>query len=323
MTSVSHYPKGLCLPAGGGMNPFGTTWFVDYTNGSDGNLGTKADSPFKTIANAISQGSAGDNIILARGTHSVDVSSAALVPKADMTFMAAVPPVGGKPSTIITHDADDSANLVEIDVDGVSFHGIEFKIVAGGTTAINLFDIAQTTAVNGLVFRDCWFNLNSVDKNGAVTTAMLIDDATNATTGMVIKNCRFTGGDATTGTFVYLQIGVGGIPAALIEDNVFELESADADGYALNFADPGASGKSYAFVVRNNDFIGPKDAGADAVAIQFTDAMTEGEIVAIVRTNYFAYCAAPPVDEDEMNKGFVRNYVGDDDTGGTLVDPGS
>lgn len=322
--SVSHYPRGLALPASAGMNPFATTYFVDYTNGSNGSAsrGKRPDDPLKTIAKAIEYGSAGDVIVLAPGTHSVDVSSSALVPLADMQFVAAIPPMGGKPSTIITHDADDGINLCTIDVDGVGFHGIEFLMVAGGTTAVQLFDIAQTTAVNGLVFNDCWFNLNSVDKAGVVG-ALMIDDATNATTGLVIRNCRFLGGDATTGTAHYIEVGVGGIPDALIELNVFCLESADGDAEAIGFADPGAAGKSYAFTVRNNDFIGPKDGGADAVPITFTAAMTEDEIVGIIRTNFFSNCSATPITQDEINGSIVRNYVGDDATGGTLVDPGT
>ena len=91
----------------------------------------------------------------------------------------------------------------------------------------------------------------------------------------------------------------------------------------INFADPAASGKSYAFVCRNNDFIGSSDGGDDAVGIVFTGAMTEDEIAGIIRTNYFAHCGSSPVTVDEMNAGIIRNYYGDDATGGTLVDPGT
>jgi len=320
---VSNYPQGICIPAIGGMNPFGKTWFVKATGyGSDGAAGDSADVALNTVAKAISLGSAGDTIVLGVGTHNVDVSVAALAAKAQMQFVAAVPPFGGKPQVIVTHDADDGANLATIDVSGVGFHGIEFKIVAGGTTAVNLFDIAQTTAVNGLVFKDCWFNLNSVDKAGVVS-AMTIDDATNATTGLVIKNCRFLGGDATTGAANYITVGVGGIPDALIEDNVFVLQSADGDALGINFADPGAANKSYAMTIRNNDFIGAADGGDDAVGIKFAAAMTEDEILGVIRSNYFANCGSSPITVDKVNASIIRNYYGDDATGGTLVDPGT
>ena len=321
---LTNFPNGISsmgVPVVGSVNPFGDTWFVAVTGGSDGNKGTDTKRPFSTIAKAIAVAAAGDTVILSPGTHSVDVSSAALIPLADMQFIASIPARGGKPSTIITHDADDGANLITLDVDGVGFYGIEFLLVAGGTTALTLFDVAQTTAVNGLVFKDYWFDLNSVDAAGV--TGLTIDDATNATTGMVMQNCRFTGADATTNQAIYIGIGAPGIPDALLEANVFKLESADGDALALNFGDPGAAGKSYAMTIRNNDFIGPQDGGGDAAPIVFAAAGTEDEIVGIIRTNFFSNCSATPITQDEVNNSIVWNYVGDDATGGTLVDPGT
>ena len=318
--SVSHYPRGIALPANAGGNPFGNTWFVDATNGSDAYPGDTADRAVLTIAKAIELGVAGDNIILSPGTHSVDVSASALIPLADMQFIAAIPPMGGKPSTIITHDADDGVAIVAIDVDGVGFHGIEFLMVAGGTTAIQLINASQTTAVTGLVFRDCWFNQNSVDASGVLSLAL--NDATNATTGLVIKNCRFIGADATTNVAYHISVGVTGIPDALIEDNVFVMQSIDGDCSAMIFADPTATTGSYAMTIRNNDFIGPVDGGGDAVALVFNASMTEDEIVPMIRTNYFSNCTVP-ITIDKVNNGMIQNYVGDNATGGTLVDPGT
>lgn len=321
MTRFPHGISSMGIPITGAVNPFGEVWFVKASGGSDGNSGTNTTQAFATISKAISVGAAGDTIMLSTGTHSVDVSAVALVPLADMQFVAAIPPLGGKPSTIITHDADDGVDLITIDVDGVGFYGIEFLTVAGGTTALRTVSVAQTTAVVGLTFKDCWFNQNSVDASGVISLA--VNDATNAVTGLVLNNCRFLGGDATTNQAVYVSVGVGGIPDAVIEDNVFILESADGDALAVLFADPGASGGSYGVMIRNNDFIGPKDGGADAVPITFTGAMTEDEIVGVIRTNYFSNCSATPVTQDEANGSIIQNYVGDDATGGTLVDPGT
>lgn len=322
---LTKFPNGISsmgVPITGGINPFGTVYFVAASGTrSDTFKGTDSGLPLATIARAIALASAGDTVILSPGTHLVDVSVAALIPLADMQFVAAIPPRGGKPSTIITHDADDGVDLITIDVDGVGFYGIEFLLVAAGTTALRTLSVAQTTAVNGLIFQDCWFNLNSVDASGVISLAL--NDATNAIIGLVIENCRFIGGDATTNQAVYIPIGVGGAPDALIENNVFVLESADGDAVAITFADPGASGGSYGIAIRNNDFIGPKDGGGDAVPITFTGAMTEDEIVGIIRTNYFSNCSATPITQDEANNCIVQNYVADNATGGTLVDPGS
>ena len=321
LTQFSGGVSSMGIPFTSGINPFGTTYFVRASGGSDNNDGLNADSAFATIQKAIDTYAAGDTVVLSPGTHSVDVSTAALVPLADTQFRAAIPPMGGKPSTIITHDADDGANLVEIDVDGTGWYGIEFLIVTGSTTAVNLIDVAQATAVNGLTFEDCWFNLNDVDKAGAVR-AIAVDDGTNATTGLVIRNCRFLGGSATTGTPHYIVTGVGGIPGALIENNIFVLEDAGGTGVGIVVADPGAANKNYGAVVRNNDFIGPKDYGKDAVGITF-GGQDELETVFSIRNNYFSYCGTSPVTIDKMNKGLIENYYGDATTGGVLVDPGT
>lgn len=303
-------------------NALGDIIFVDGTNGSDGNDGNSRQHPVQTLARALAVSAAGDTIIIAPGTYTVDVGTASLAPKANQTWAAARPSLGGAPNVVIIADADDSANApVAIDVNGVVFRDIECKLVAGGTTALYCVDAAQTTAVRGLVFEDCWFNLNSVDASGAY--ACRFNDATNAITGLVMRRCRFVGGDATTNTSTYVIVGVGGIPDALIEGCQFKLESVDGDAVGISFGDPGAAAKSYGVVIRDNDFIGSSDGGDDAVGIFFAGAMTEDEIVGIIRTNYFGNCSATPITIDKANASVVLNYVGDDATGGTLVDPGT
>ncbi len=304
-----------------GTSPFGTTWYVAASGGNAAFSGKSPQAPFALIATAIAAASAGDTVILGPGTHSVDVSDSALIPLDNMHFKAAIPPCGGKPSTIITHDADDGADIVLLDADGVVFEGIEFLMVAGGTTALHLVTVAQTDPVNGLVFKDCWFNLNSVD---ALVVGINCDDATNDTIGMAVINCRFTGGDATAQIAKYIEIGVGGATRMLVERCMFECEAANATCQAIGFGDPGGSGGSYALTIRDNDFIGPPDYGEDGVVIVFDGGMTEGEILGTIRTNYFAATSLTPITQNEFaNSGIVENYVGDTADGGTKVDPGA
>lgn len=305
----------------GSTNAFGATYFVDAANGSDTLSGHTVQDAMATIASAITASQAGDTLILSPGTHSVDVSVAALAPKADTRIVGAIPSFGGMPSTVITHDADDGADLILVDVDGVVFQDIKFLMVAGASAALRTVAVAQTTAVNGLSFVDCWFDQNSVDISGVLSIA--VNDATNATVGLVVKNCRFLGGDATSNQPSYIQIGAGGTPDLLIEDCVFVLEAAGANCYGVDFLDPVGTGKSYGFVIRNNDFIGPTDAGEDGLGVFFASATTETELIGIIRTNYFAYCALDAVTQDEAAKAFVRNYVGENTAGGAIVTGGA
>src|SRR3990167_7401229 len=72
-------------------SPFGKIWYVDGTNGSDGNLG---DGPndgeaFATIGAAITAAVAnrGDTVVIYPGTYTI---TSVLAPKAFMTFRAAI-----------------------------------------------------------------------------------------------------------------------------------------------------------------------------------------------------------------------------------------
>ncbi len=296
---------------------FGTVWYVDVTNGVDTNAGKSPDNALKTLLQARTNSAAGDTIVIENGTYPVDVGTASLAPKADQTWMAARPTFGGAPNVIIVADADDHVNTpIAVDVDGVVFMGIEFRLVAGGTNALYCVDAAQTTAVRGLTFVDCWFNLNSVE---AVVIACRFNDATNSITGMVMKNCRFVGGDASSNAAKYVVIGIGGIPSALIEDNIFEMESSAGDCRALDFLDPTTAAKSYGMTIRNNDFIGAKDGGGDSIGIIIASAAADNEVLGSIRTNYFPGCTAVAITLDQATESIVNNYV-PDASGGALVD---
>ena len=303
-----------------GTNPFGTTWFVDATNGSDDNTGRREDDAFATIAKFISSAAAGDKVVLSPEDHSVDVSVAALIPKARMQFIGAIPAYGGMPSTIISVDADDGDDMITIDVDGVYFKDIMFQHFLNAGTAVRLFDIAQTTAVNGLVFIDCWFDMNSADVTGG--TALNLDDATNIVTGLVLRNCHFVGGDATSAVNLYIDIGVAGLKQSLIEHCVFCCEGTDDDYAAISFADPAGTGKNYGTVIRYNSFIGPVDGAVTLVPI-LTPAGSTSEYPMQWHSNFFSYCTVNPIPVDQMDQALVRNYVGDLGVGGTIVDSGT
>ncbi len=306
----------------GGINPFGSVYYVAASGGSDSATGGGLDpnEPMATIAATITAGAAGDTIVLGPGDHSVNVSSAALIPKADMRFVGAIAPHGGLPSTIISVDADDGNDMITVDVDGVVFENIMFQHFVNAGTAIRLVDVSATTAVSGLTFVDCWFDMNSADVSGG--TALNIDHASNVVTGLVLKNCHFVGGDATSNVNLYIDIGVGGIKQSLIEHCVFCCESTDDDYAAISFADASGAAISYGTVIRYNSFIGPTDGAVTLVPI-LTPAGSSGEYPMQWHSNFFSYCTVNPLPVDQLDQGMVNNYVGDLTAGGTLVDSGS
>lgn len=299
--------------------PHGNVVYVDGTNGSATGSGRTPDSAVTTLALGLAASAANDIISIAPGTYEVDIGTNPIIPLANQTWMAGTPSYGGFPNVKVIADADDTAvSLFAIDVSGVVFKDLWFQMKAAAATHVTLIDAAQTSAVNGLAFIDCWFDLNDQDDAGLM--ACQFNDATNAITGLVMRGCRFIGNDATTTAAVpYIDVGVGGIPYALIENCIFCIEGIDGDNIGINFADPGAANKCYGMTIRNNDFIGAQDAGADTVAIVFAAAMTDNEILGSIRNNYFPGCAAPSITTDETSKSVINNYV-NDAAGGALVD---
>ena len=286
-------------------SPFGKIWYVDGTNGANGNTGLAPDEAYGDIATAIlaSVATRGDTIVVAPGTYTV---TAALVMKANLTIKAAIV-VPQYPTVVI---AGNIAELVTVDVSGTRFIGIEFQ--GTGYTCVEMIDIADGAVVNGCTIEDCKFSTSSGEAVGVVA-----DDATNVATGLVVRRCLFQNEAVTQ-----LEIGILGAPLAKIEDNVFILTTTTSTGIALADTAGGqttdaAKGR---FVIRNNDFIG-LDTKAD---IGITIVGTEHSLpISIIRTNYFAGCAVGAITENKNTKSMVRNYVGDTGIGGTIVDAGN
>jgi len=290
----------------GDGNIFGNTWYVNNATGagSDSNPYNTGNTPataFASIGAAISAGAAGDTIVIAPGTYTV---TSAIVPKARMTFKAAV--INPRcPSVIITGNI---ADVVQVDVDNVKFVGIEF--LAAGNTADNLVDVADAAAVRGLEFWFCTFN--GADKTSVV--GINAADATFALVGLFMRHCLFRD---LTGTPI--NIGALGFAYSDIEACQIAIDVDSGTGIALADTTAFATGKGYRIV--NNDFTG-FDATGDEVGI--TIAGTENTTGAgIIRNNFFAFIAAAAITIDKLSKSEVNNYVGDAATGGTLVDPGT
>lgn len=292
---------GLGVPA---VSPFARIFYVDGTNGSDGNTGDSMTQAFATIGAAITASltGRGDHIVIAPGTYTI---TSALVPKKFNIFRAAIPAFRS-PTVVITGNI---ADLIQIDVDGVQFHDIEIK--AAGNTADNLVDIADGAAVAGAVFNRCVFN--GVDKTSVI--GINANDASNAVTGLVVIYCLFRD---LTGTMI--NIGVNGMAYSYIAYNQFAHDVNSGIGIAL--ADTGAFATGKGYVIEHNVFT-PFDATGDEVGISI--AGTEDTTGAgIIRNNYFSYGgAALSITQDKLSKSEVNNYTGDAATGGTLVDPGT
>lgn len=291
-------------------SPFGKVWYVDGTNGSDGNSGESPDEALASIGQAITNAVAdrGDTVIIRPGTYTI---TSALSPKARMTFRAAVV----NPQNPTVSIRGNIANLVTVNVDDTRWVGLEFR--STGTTVADIVIVANSAAINGLTFEDCVFH--GADQ-GAVNGACGIGltNASNATNGLVVRRCLFRDLGKTL-----IDVGVLGIPYAKIEDNTFTIDTNG--GIGINLRDTSANATGKGFVIRNNDFTG-FDSSATETGISIGAGTEDGSAIGMVRNNFFAYVGhanAHPITQNSMPKSLVNNYFGDTGTGGTLVDAGN
>lgn len=274
-------------------NPFGATYFIDGTNGSDSgsNTGKAPAKAFASISYAISRGVAGDNFVIAPGTYT---HTAGLTPLARQHFRAAV--INPRyPTVSITSTSALTGDLLNIDVSGTSFYGLEF--LAGDNNIANIIDIADAAAVNGFWLHSCV--INGADKTTVVGIQM--DDATFTPTGVVVENCLFRD---ITGTII--DVGVLGMPYAKFSNNYFALDVNSGTVFALADSTSFSIGKGWE--ISNNTFLG-FDGTKDEVAI--TIAGTEDTTGAgVMKFNTFNYFIAAAITADKISPGMSANYLG-------------
>lgn len=276
-------------------------WYVS-TSGNDTNGGKTETNAKLTIAAAIAAAIAGDVIIIMAGTY---IITTLLTPKANQTFIAAT---RGPVPTVTIEGA--IADLVDVEVNGVKFIGIEFQ--ATHNDVARLVKVADTAAVVGVTFLDCWFDGVTFTTVNGISAI----DGTFTTTGLAVVGCRFIQCN------VGIDVGVLGIPLAVIKSNTFQLNDVGGTDVGVALADTGAGATGYGFLIEDNAFIGPTDAGADAVGITIAGTENTTAIGGIGR-NFFYNCNVAAITIDKISKSQVNNYVGDAATGGTLVDPGT
>lgn len=285
-------------------SPFGKVWYVDITNGSDGNAGDAPDQAYASVNSAISAAVAtrGDTVVIAPGTYTV---TTALNPKAMMTFRAAV--VNPHFPTVTLQG--NITNLVTLDVSGCRFIGIRF--LSSGSTLVNLVNISSVANINGATFEDCLFE--GLPKSTRHNVGIRANSATLFPTGLVVRRCRFSRLGITP-----LWVGVQSIPNAVIEDNAFVLWSES--GCGIGFSNTTHSQRGNGYSIRNNEFLN----SGDGVGVRFIGGTEGAHSAGIVRTNYFAYFATTTaVTQNSATRTFINNYVGDTGTGGTIADVGN
>lgn len=286
-------------------------YWVDGTNGDDTNQGKTLGKAFKTVEKFFAVDAARDVCIIMPGTYAPATASLPLTPLANTKLIAAIPAI--VPNVIITDDGGGSdTDLMDIEVDNFTLDGIMLQ--AAHADVARLIKIADTEDVAGLNLLNCWFDAAGF----ATVNGVSAIDATKIITGMLIEGSHFEECD------VGLAIGVKGMKNSFIRGNYFDMQDGSAGDIGITLADTTSSAIGYGFWIHDNWFLGPPDAGADAIGIVITDASGEDTTgIGLISRNNFAYCNVAAISPDKMSKGQTLNYVGAAANGATVVSPGS
>jgi len=275
-TSENPYLFATTLSALNTIVPFGTTRFVDGTNGADTNTGSDWGHAFATIQAAVTASSAGDTIAIAAKT---------------ITAGATDPTSYAESITIIA--AKTNLTLVGVSR-GRTQMGLPQIKPAGSTNAACL-----TIRAGGCLIQNLGFNGNST-AGAPINNGIILDDdgSTMAACGTTIQNCHFkncagstiTNG-ATGGAIVWSS--KGGAWQVLIKGNRFYKNAADVCLLGTSISVP------QDVVIEDNVFSGP---AASVDCNLFLKGGGSGMNGVIIRNNTFGQLP-------NIGSGSIKRYI--------------
>lgn len=185
-------------------NTVGNVYFADSVNGSSSNPGTSGGAAMDTLADAIAKATTnnGDTVILVPGHAETFAGAAALtISKSGLRIVGMG---NGHNRPYFTWATSTAAQMI-VSGSNVSFENIVFDF-----TGIDAVVLALSVTGTDVSFTNCEFICNS----GTAGTVLGLVFGAGADR-WVVKNCRFTGPAANTGTTTTAQLkytaGVDGL----------------------------------------------------------------------------------------------------------------
>jgi len=243
MTTMTKFPNGISsrgIPVNGsipfvlGANGAGDIYFVDATNGSDGNNGLSADQAMKTLPVAYAAAGSGDTIALStNSTHSLATGIAwtkSRINLVGMDFFGRLVQQGAK---VQLATAATTAYVLKVTGTRNSFSNIKF--IQGATAATGLHVLEE--GGEGSLYQNCSFVFGVSDNLDLTTATEVLCGADSAT----FDNCLF-GSDtlltsAARTVFTIDQVTSGQeFKSNIFRDCIWMVSSSSADALLLKVA---------------------------------------------------------------------------------------
>lgn len=311
--SGTNFPNGLSSRGAPVESAFpigvNNVYWVDGANGNDNNNGKTLGSAWATVEKFFANDAVRDVCIVMPGTYTPATASLPLTPLANTMLIAGVPSL--IPNVIISDDGGGSDNdLMDIDVDNFTMNGIMLR--AAHADVARLMRVVNAASIEGLNILNCWFD----GAGFATVNGIHMIDGSFIPTGLNIRNTNFE--ELNIG----LRVGDKGFKNSVVRDSFFDMQDAGGGDVGISLANTSALATGYRFWIFNNRFIGPPDAGRDALGIVIVGT-EDTTALGLIDNNFFSNCIVTPITQNKINESIVNNYVGDTGTGGTLVDPGA
>ncbi len=254
------------------ITPFGTTRFVDGTNGADGNNGASWGNAYATIQAAVTASSAGDTIYIASKTitdftgdptsYAETIIIPATKPNLSLIGVSRGRTQGGLPQI---KKGSGAVALLTIRAAGCFIKGIGFNGTGSTGGGILLDDDYSTKTAFGTTIEGCHFKgcVGTTATDARTGGAIQWSSAGNAWQ-VHIKGNRFY---KNVGDVVLLGTSSTVPQDVLIEDNIFSGPAASVD---CNLYLAGGSGMN-GVIIRNNTFQQLPAIGSGSV-VRFIDA---------------------------------------------------
>jgi hypothetical protein len=212
MSGLTNFPGGISsmgVPLNSGR-PFGTTYFVNQTTGSDQNRGLNTTRPFKTFTKALATVSDFDTIQLSGGDYTGNYTTPANADAAFVTVRGFK--IGDYGLCTWMAATTASSPIIDLKSRGWTFTDIEFDCPTGaGAINMNKSNDGTTDRPDFMHVENCIF---TTGKYGIVVDG--------GATYAVIRKCQFNQ-LTTTGAFaIYVDNTAHQIPAFwVVEDCIF------------------------------------------------------------------------------------------------------
>lgn len=258
LTHFTHGITSMGIPIIG--QPFGNTYFVDASGGSNGNIGTNTEQPWKTLTYAFTRLSHYDTLILKPGNYTGNYTTPV---NATAAFVRVI--------GMRTHDqglavwmgaTTASSPIIDVLARGWSFDGIEFDCPTSSS------GVRLTSSTSNSPNRSDFTTF----KNCIFTTGKYGIEVNGGNTHITVRNCKFDQLTESGAHAIHVTATGRMIPAFwIVEDNYFLTST--------NHIGPGNATRGFSSsIFKNNVF--------DSATVAL-DIRASGGINNVVAGNYF------------------------------------